>query len=371
MESMTPQMRFRRLFGGTGSTASLAIIAALVLVMSLPGLAFAAWAPYSFSSSEEGVMLTDINQLRAANGLAAVTVDATLHQEAEKRAKSMYDKNCFSHYGPTSTGSCPTSGALIFVNDLKALGYCYTSAGEIIEKNNHLDPDATTVAFNYWSSSSGHRAIMLGSYTKVGIGAFKGNGYVSGSFTYYDHYYVAIFATPCGATPTPTPKPTPTPTPKPTATPNPNPTPTPRPTPTPTPRPTASPTPRPTATPKPTPKPTAGQGTPQPTPQATPAPTPEITPAVTAEPTPVVTPMPADPLEALGTYVSDPRRWPGYDVPPGEPGPEPTPASTDGPTPTGPGDGASTDTFAVVEPLPDADLLDAIVGGVAGTFFGQ
>src|SRR6185369_11421532 len=139
-----------------------------------------------------------------------------------------------------STGSCPTSGALIFVNDLKALGYCYTSAGEIIEKNNHLDPDATTVAFNYWSSSSGHRAIMLGSYTKVGIGAFKGNGYVSGSFTYYDHYYVAIFATPCGATPTPTPKPTPTPTPKPTATPNPNPTPTPRPTPTPTPRPTAS-----------------------------------------------------------------------------------------------------------------------------------
>jgi hypothetical protein len=40
----------------------------------------------------------------------------------------------------------------------------------------------------------------------------------------------------------------------------------------------------------------------------------------------------------------------------------------DTPPPVAPGDGTS---LQVVEPLPAVDLLDAVVSGVAGTYFGH
>ena len=58
-------------------------------------------------------------------------------------------------------------------------------------------------------------------------------------------------------------------------------------------------------------------------------------------------------------------------------GPDPSPAPTDGsassPEPSDGTGGASGigDGLQVVEPLPSQDLLDAIVGSVAGTFFGH
>jgi len=125
--------------------------------------------------------------------------------------------------------------------------------------------------------------------------------------------WTVLFADTCGTTPKPTPQPTPKPTPKPT------PDPTPKPTPRPTPRPTAPPTPEPT--PEPTP---ATLETPEPTPTPTPEPTP--TPAPAATPTP-----------------------------------EPTPA----PTPEAPAIG-----LRVVESHSSQSLLDMIVTGVTGLFFG-
>ncbi|MBI3751999.1 MAG: hypothetical protein HY263_10155, partial [Chloroflexi bacterium] len=290
---MTHRRPPARAFRGFGSMLAAALVTGLTLVIAMPGVAFA-WNSYSFSSTEESRLLTDINQLRAANGLAALTVDSTLASEARKRSKDMYDRNYFSH-------NIPPDGHTVF-DELKAMGYCYKAAGENIAKNDYPDDQTTTVAFNGWKSSSGHLANMLGGYDVVGIGIFKGDGRNGGSdsVAYPDHLFTAVFAKRCAsATPTPTPKPTATATPRPSATA--------------TPRPTATATPRPTATPKATPKPTPRPTStptdvtnPTSTPEVTPTPTPEVTP----EPTPEVTPDVLDPIEALGSLASDPRYWP-------------------------------------------------------------
>ena len=100
-----------------------------------------------------------------------------------------------------------------------------------------------------------------------------------------------------------------------------------------TPKPTLAPTPAPAVTPRPTPRPTPASA---PTPTSTPTPTP--TPAPTPTPTP--TPMPI-----------------------------PTPIATPTPTPT-PTPAASTIRLRVVEPGTSPSLLDSIVTGVTGLFFG-
>jgi hypothetical protein len=78
---------------------------------------------------------------------------------------------------------------------------------------------------------------------------------------------------------------------------------------------------------------------------------------VTPEPTP----------DDLGSGVSDPAYWPVYVGPaasaePSAPADEPEPTSDPVTVPDG---------LQVIEPLPSQDLLDAIVGGVAGTYFGH
>jgi uncharacterized protein YkwD len=364
----------RRLLRGPGSIGIAAVVAALVMVVANPGVTYA-WTNYTFSSTEESHLLTLINQWRASNGKAALVVDSTLASEARKRSKDMYDRNYFSH-------NIPPDGHTVF-DELKAQGYCYTSAGENIGYNNYPDDQTTSVLFGQWKASSGHNANMLGTYDVVGIGIFKGDGRDAGSgafsidgSTYPVHVFTAVFAKRCAsATPTPTPKPTPTATPKPSVTP----TPTPRPTPTPTPRPTPTPTPRPTSTPGATPRPT-----PTPTPHPTPTPTdtggnptPTPTPDVTDQPSDAPSELPSDSPSASfdptqGTVAFWPNDTDGRPrIPTPAPTAVPTAEASATPEPTFSSGDGSVDGLQVVEPLPDQSLIDAIVGGVAGTFFGH
>jgi uncharacterized protein YkwD len=373
---MNTRRSTRRLLRGPGSIATAAIVAALAMVVANPGVTFA-WSNYTFSSTEESHLLTLINQWRASNGKGALVVDSTLASEARKRSKDMYDRNYFSH-------NIPSDGHTVF-DELKAQGYCYTSAGENIGYNNYPDDQTTSVLFGQWKGSSGHNANMLGAYDAVGIGIFKGDGRDAGSgaysidsSTYPVHVFTAVFAKRCGSpTPTPTPKPTASPTPKPSATP------TPRPTPTPTPRPTPTPTPRPTPTPSTTPHPTPTP-TPHPMPTPTdtggnPTPTPDVTDEPSAAPSEAPSDVPSDspeasfdPTQAGGTLSF----WPNdADGRPSNPTPPPTEVPStepsDAPAPTFVTGDGSVDGLQVVEPLPDQNLIDAIVGGVAGTFFGH
>jgi uncharacterized protein YkwD len=192
---------------------------------------------------------------------------------------------------------------------LKSKGYCYMAAAENLGTNNYSDSTATDVMFNWFMGSSAHRTNILGPYDHIGIGAYKG----SNSASSFYHVYVMIFADKCGSTPKPTPRPTPRPV---------------------------------KATPKP-PAPTA-------VPVATPKPTP--------------TPDPRDPRELLGALAW--RSWlvsTGTDLLG-----SPEPGATVAPEPTpGAGSTGSIDTsLAVVDEVPNLNLLDAIVGGVVSAYFG-
>jgi uncharacterized protein YkwD len=191
---------------------------------------------------------------------------------------------------------------------LNAVGYCYKVAGENIGWNNYPDDIATAAIHQMFMNSSGHRANILGkTWDVIGIGAYKGP---TGK-----KMWTVLFADKCGAaaTPRPTAKPTPRPTARPTA----------RPRPKATPRPTPRPTPKPLAA-------TAAPTTPEPSVEATP-------------------PIPSDSL-----------------IPPGD---EPTPEPTDGSTePVDVGSGAVG--MRVADRTTSDGLLETIVGGVTGYFFG-
>jgi uncharacterized protein YkwD len=193
-----------------------------------------------------------------------------------------------------------------------AKGYCYKLAGENIGWTTGSDADATARIHDMFMDSSGHRRNILGkAWDSIGIGAYKG---ADGK-----KMYTVIFADKCG-TSTSKPKPKPKPTAKPR------------------PRPTAEAKPRQTAKPKP--KPTRA-------PKPTPAPTPEPTP---------FWPAAIDLADPMGDAAT----------------PEPTPPPTATPAPTA-SPGAVADGphgLRVVEADSPPGLLDAIVGGVTGFFFG-
>ena len=197
---------------------------------------------------------------------------------------------------------------------MKDKGYCYRSAGENIGYNYETpDSTATSKIHSAFMGSSGHRANILGKdYDSVGVGAYQG---ADGK-----KMWTVVFADKCGSTATP--------------------------------KPTARPTPRPT--PKPTQKATV---------RATPKPTPK--PKPTARPTPVAAASPAaSPAQAAA--IPSPTPTPSDD------GSSPDGAPPDGQDGTDPTfvDVGSGHGLRVLDPPAPGGLLETIVGGVAGFFFG-
>ena len=282
-----------------------------------------AWDPDTFSSTSEAQLVTLTNRARANAGLRALKVDSTLTSVARWRSKDMITRDYFSH-------DIPGYGKVW--DKLAAIHYCYNLGGENIGWNNYPDDLATAAIQSAFMASPDHKANILGkAWDVIGIGAYKG---ADGR-----KMWTVLFADKCGSTTTATPKPTPKPTPRPT------------------PRPTARPvhaTPRPTPTPHATTK-AAATTAPTPKPTARPTPSPSPTPAL-------INPLtPDDGL--IGTV--DPSQSPT------DPATVPTP--TPNPTATPPGGIGSTDGsrgMRVVDPGTSNGLLDAIVGGVAGFFFG-
>ena len=195
---------------------------------------------YSSSSEKQLVALT--NQSRAAAGLKALKVDATLTSVARWRSKDMIQRDYFSH-------DIPGYGKVF--KKLDSIGYCYKVAGENIGWNNYPDDEATAQIHQMFMDSAGHRANILGkSWDVMGVGSYKGSD--------GKKVWTVLFADKCGSTATATSKPTVKPKPQATAKP--------RATPKPTPRPTPKPKPTPAPTPTPTPAPTRDPADPTPDP---------------------------------------------------------------------------------------------------------
>ena len=126
----------------------------------------------------EAAMFSQHNQQRAAAGLGALSVDASLTNIARRRAQDMAAKNYFAHTSPTGeTAFTLMNGA----------GYVYALAGENIARNNYPDAESVSVSMSGFMNSPGHRANILdGRYTKVGIGmAVDANGM---------KYFAVVFA---------------------------------------------------------------------------------------------------------------------------------------------------------------------------------
>lgn len=111
-----------------------------------------------------------VNEIRAQNGLSALTYNWELSRVARYKSQDMVDNRYFSH-------TSPTYGTPFQM--IRSFGLSYRSAGENIAYGQRT-PQAVV---NAWMNSSGHRAnILSSSYTQIGV------GYVADG-----HYWTQMF----------------------------------------------------------------------------------------------------------------------------------------------------------------------------------
>ncbi|MBQ4598509.1 MAG: SafA/ExsA family spore coat assembly protein [Clostridia bacterium] len=106
-----------------------------------------------------------VNEIRAENGLQALTYDWELSRVARYKSQDMKDNKYFSH-------TSPTYGSPFQM--IKNFGITYRSAGENIAKG-YATPQAVV---NGWMNSSGHRAnILNASFNRIGVGYVASGNY--------------------------------------------------------------------------------------------------------------------------------------------------------------------------------------------------
>jgi uncharacterized protein YkwD len=302
-----------------------ALLLAILTIVSSAGPALG-WAGSNFSAGDEQLLFTLTNQDRASAGLNALVNDSYLHKEAEWRAKDMATRDFFSH-------TIPPTGLMVF-DYMQKDHYCFKVAGENIGVSSWGDDVATTRIEKAFMKSTSHRENILGSWGRLGVGAYKASD--------GDKFYAVLFSVPCAAA-------KPKPTAKLTAKPTTNPTTAPKASPTTTPKanPTTAPTLRTTATPATTPTATVPTAT---VPTATvPTPTPTAASTATATATEAVALVPkATSAAAL------PSSLPAYNPPAGRAGPTEDSALS----------------LRVREKAPTQGPLDSLFRMLFGGFFG-
>lgn len=124
----------------------------------------------STAAGYEQEVIRLVNEIRAENGLNALTYDWELSRVARYKSQDMKDNRYFSH-------TSPVYGTPFEM--IKNFGISYRSAGENIAKGY---ASAQSVV-NGWMNSSGHRAnILNANYTRIGV------GYVADG-----HYWTQMF----------------------------------------------------------------------------------------------------------------------------------------------------------------------------------
>lgn len=109
-------------------------------------------------TSFESEVVRLVNEIRASNGLKALTHDWELSRVARYKSQDMKDNRYFSH-------TSPVYGSPFQM--MKSFGITYRTAGENIARG-QTTPAAVV---NAWMNSSGHRAnILNASFTHIGVG---------------------------------------------------------------------------------------------------------------------------------------------------------------------------------------------------------
>lgn len=118
----------------------------------------------SVTSYEQEVVRL-VNEIRAENGLKALTLDWELSRVARYKSQDMKDNRYFSHTSPVYGSPYQM---------MRNFGISFRSAGENIAKG-YATPQAVV---NGWMNSSGHRAnILNASYTHIGVGYVSSGNY--------------------------------------------------------------------------------------------------------------------------------------------------------------------------------------------------
>ena len=118
----------------------------------------------------ESEVIRLVNEIRAENGLKALTANWELSRVARYKSQDMVDNRYFSH-------TSPVYGSPFQM--IRAFGLSFRTAGENIAYGQRT-PQAVV---NAWMNSSGHRAnILNASYTQIGVG-YVANG----------HYWTQMF----------------------------------------------------------------------------------------------------------------------------------------------------------------------------------
>lgn len=132
-------------------------------VLTIPQLASAV-------TSFETEVVRLVNEIRARNGLKALTANWELSRVARYKSQDMVDNRYFSHTSPTYGSPYQM---------MRNFGISFRTAGENIAYG-YSNPQAVV---NAWMNSSGHRAnILNASYTQIGVG-YVANG----------HYWTQMF----------------------------------------------------------------------------------------------------------------------------------------------------------------------------------
>jgi uncharacterized YkwD family protein len=111
-----------------------------------------------------------VNEQRAKNGLAPLTLNEKLSDVARTKSQDMHDNNYFDHTSPTYGSP---------FDMMHSFGINYRAAGENIAMG-YATPEAVMTG---WMNSPGHRAnILNASYTQIGVGYVASGNYWTQEF---------------------------------------------------------------------------------------------------------------------------------------------------------------------------------------------
>lgn len=146
------------------------VIPEMPVVPEAPTVPESPTVPEELTYAQQVVAL--VNEERAQEGLAPLTVDERIESAANTRAKEI--QTSFSHTRPDGSS---------FSTAMKQAGVNYRRAGENIAWGQKTPQEVV----NAWMNSPGHRAnIMNAGYTRIGVGHLQNAAGTS--------YWVQLFA---------------------------------------------------------------------------------------------------------------------------------------------------------------------------------
>jgi uncharacterized protein YkwD len=125
-------------------------------VSLLTGLLVAAVVAVPAAASPQGHAISQLNEIRAANGLPALRASSSLHRSSTRYARRMIRSDYFGHSSRIAASSA------------------FGRLGETLELHSGWRADPVR-AIGGWMNSPGHRSVLLSrAYRWVGMGVARG-----------------------------------------------------------------------------------------------------------------------------------------------------------------------------------------------------